>query len=216
MPGMPLLSRLVSLAMLGLSTIPHVLSFQPGFDYGSTKVRGVNLGGWLVLEVRDSNVTPNALFSSVSSLGSRQVYSRTLATVTSSMSGPLASIRTMTLRNRFCRTIGIPGSPKMTLKPLQQQGTFKTKIYTLRNLWEILQLEPCSSPHWLLGIWSWFRRTIHNWSARLFEEGHHLGIEPRPEAHYWPAWCTWQSKRVNSPHPQHMYAVSLIFFSQLR
>ncbi|OAX40065.1 glycoside hydrolase family 5 protein [Rhizopogon vinicolor AM-OR11-026] len=47
---MPLLSRLVSLSVLALSAIPSVLSFQPGFSYGSQKVRGVNLGGWLVLE----------------------------------------------------------------------------------------------------------------------------------------------------------------------
>jgi hypothetical protein len=27
-------------------------SFSPGFPYGSQKVRGVNLGGWLLIEVR--------------------------------------------------------------------------------------------------------------------------------------------------------------------
>lgn len=47
---MPLLNRLLSLAVLGISAVPSVLSFQPGFSYGSEKVRGVNLGGWLVLE----------------------------------------------------------------------------------------------------------------------------------------------------------------------
>ncbi|KAG1765106.1 glycoside hydrolase family 5 protein [Suillus occidentalis] len=47
---MPLLNHLLSLAVLGVSAIPSVLSFQPGFSYGSQKVRGVNLGGWLVLE----------------------------------------------------------------------------------------------------------------------------------------------------------------------
>lgn len=47
---MPLLNRLLSLAVLGVSAVPSVLSFQPGFSYGSEKVRGVNLGGWLVLE----------------------------------------------------------------------------------------------------------------------------------------------------------------------
>ncbi|KAG1754937.1 glycoside hydrolase family 5 protein [Suillus paluster] len=47
---MPLLNRLVNLAVLGVSAIPPVLSFQPGFSYGSEKVRGVSLGGWLVLE----------------------------------------------------------------------------------------------------------------------------------------------------------------------
>jgi glucan 1,3-beta-glucosidase len=40
------------LAALGvLSFFPAVLSLTLGFPYGSQKVRGVNLGGWLVLEV---------------------------------------------------------------------------------------------------------------------------------------------------------------------
>jgi hypothetical protein len=54
--NMPLLNRLLSLAVLGVSAVPSVLSFQPGFSYGSEKVRGVNLGGWLVLEVRNAYI----------------------------------------------------------------------------------------------------------------------------------------------------------------
>jgi hypothetical protein len=38
-------------AVFGLSLISSAVAFTPGFAYGSTKVRGVNLGGWLVLEV---------------------------------------------------------------------------------------------------------------------------------------------------------------------
>ena len=34
---------------------------SPGFPYGSQKVRGVNLGGWLVLEVRRLSVLRNVL-----------------------------------------------------------------------------------------------------------------------------------------------------------
>ena len=50
-----------SLAFL-LAALPVVWSvsngnpqapFSPGFPYGTEPVRGVNLGGWLVLEVRD-------------------------------------------------------------------------------------------------------------------------------------------------------------------
>ncbi|KAJ6520131.1 glycoside hydrolase family 5 protein [Mycena sanguinolenta] len=37
-------------ALLGFSLLPSALAFSPGFPYGSQKVRGVNLGGWLVLE----------------------------------------------------------------------------------------------------------------------------------------------------------------------
>ena len=44
-----------------LSTSTHIflagllraaLAFSPSFQYGTEKVRGVSLGGWLVLEVR--------------------------------------------------------------------------------------------------------------------------------------------------------------------
>ncbi|KZP25281.1 glycoside hydrolase family 5 protein [Athelia psychrophila] len=45
-----MLAPTLSFALLGLSLIPSALSFTPGFPYGSQKVRGVNLGGWLVLE----------------------------------------------------------------------------------------------------------------------------------------------------------------------
>ncbi|KAJ7109901.1 glycoside hydrolase family 5 protein [Mycena epipterygia] len=37
-------------AILGLSFLSSALAVTPGFPYGSEKVRGVNLGGWLVLE----------------------------------------------------------------------------------------------------------------------------------------------------------------------
>ncbi|KAF8215877.1 glycoside hydrolase family 5 protein [Mycena galopus ATCC 62051] len=37
-------------ALLGFSLVSSVVAFTPGFAYGTTKVRGVNLGGWLVLE----------------------------------------------------------------------------------------------------------------------------------------------------------------------
>jgi len=39
------------------------LSFMPGFPYGSQTVRGVNLGGWLVIEVcrYPSSVSPRVI-----------------------------------------------------------------------------------------------------------------------------------------------------------
>lgn len=32
--------------------LPAALAFSPGFPYGSQKVRGISLGGWLLIEVR--------------------------------------------------------------------------------------------------------------------------------------------------------------------
>ncbi|KAJ6520130.1 glycoside hydrolase family 5 protein [Mycena sanguinolenta] len=37
-------------AVLGFSLLSSTVAFTPGFAYGTDKVRGVNLGGWLVLE----------------------------------------------------------------------------------------------------------------------------------------------------------------------
>ncbi|KAH9486277.1 Glucan 1,3-beta-glucosidase [Psilocybe cubensis] len=43
-------SRLITVVTLPLSLITSVYGLALGFPYGSQKVRGVNLGGWLVLE----------------------------------------------------------------------------------------------------------------------------------------------------------------------
>ena len=44
--------RNVVIAVLGLFTLsPVFAAVIPAFPYGSQRVRGVNLGGWLVLEV---------------------------------------------------------------------------------------------------------------------------------------------------------------------
>lgn len=46
---------LSSVSLVAAFFVPAVLADNPinsAFPYGSTKVRGVNLGGWLVLEVR--------------------------------------------------------------------------------------------------------------------------------------------------------------------
>ncbi|KAF8414411.1 glycoside hydrolase superfamily, partial [Boletus edulis BED1] len=44
------MQRLLTSVLVGLSLAKSVFSFTPGFPYGSQKVRGVNLGGWLLLE----------------------------------------------------------------------------------------------------------------------------------------------------------------------
>ncbi|KAJ6609397.1 glycoside hydrolase family 5 protein [Mycena sp. CBHHK59/15] len=46
----PLRALNASWTALGLSFLCSAVAFSPGFPYGSQKVRGVNLGGWLVLE----------------------------------------------------------------------------------------------------------------------------------------------------------------------
>jgi hypothetical protein len=42
-------------AVLLTALLPAALAFSPSFPYGTEKVRGVSIGGWLVLEVRISN-----------------------------------------------------------------------------------------------------------------------------------------------------------------
>jgi len=48
-PTMTLLRAVVT-AALGLSALTSIFALNPGFPYGSQKARGVNLGGWLVIE----------------------------------------------------------------------------------------------------------------------------------------------------------------------
>lgn len=45
------LPRMIAVFTGSLVFLPNVLALSYGFPYGSQKVRGVNLGGWLVLEV---------------------------------------------------------------------------------------------------------------------------------------------------------------------
>ncbi|CAG8334229.1 unnamed protein product [Penicillium salamii] len=47
---MPSLSKFARQSVLGLSMLAALVQAKPSFDYGANKVRGVNLGGWLVLE----------------------------------------------------------------------------------------------------------------------------------------------------------------------
>lgn len=48
--------KLESLVILATAFLTPVLAFTPGFNYGGEKVRGVNLGGWLVLEVCSNSI----------------------------------------------------------------------------------------------------------------------------------------------------------------
>jgi glucan 1,3-beta-glucosidase len=50
-----------------LSLLPSTFGISPGFPYGAKKVRGVNLGGWLVLEARitSSSYVPTRLILSL-------------------------------------------------------------------------------------------------------------------------------------------------------
>lgn len=71
------LSRLVaSFSLLGLIFVPAAFArpaesvqaraaFTPSFPYGSQKVRGVNLGGWLVLEVSSTCLSVHFVVSGV-------------------------------------------------------------------------------------------------------------------------------------------------------
>ena len=48
-----LLSSFAALSTVDAAPVADIMKRAPtwGFPYGSTKIRGVNLGGWLVLEV---------------------------------------------------------------------------------------------------------------------------------------------------------------------
>ena len=76
-PSMSPLSYILAI-IGGLYLIPATLALDFGFPYGSEKVRGVNLGGWLVLEVRYSRLSSEIqLTTDIHSLGLRHRYSTT-------------------------------------------------------------------------------------------------------------------------------------------
>jgi len=53
---MTIFCHLIAAVLCGLSLLPSIYGLALGFPYGAQKVRGVNIGGWLVLEVYPSNV----------------------------------------------------------------------------------------------------------------------------------------------------------------
>ena len=55
-------SRVVTALVSGLSLLDTTLALSYGFPYGSQKIRGVNLGGWLVLEVSASSLQRDASY----------------------------------------------------------------------------------------------------------------------------------------------------------
>jgi hypothetical protein len=115
---------LASAYILLACLLPAALAFSPGFPYGAQKVRGVSLGGWLLIEVR---MPSSFLFLSsfrvryvfltrlflvslaICSRGLLPAYSTTRVTTTLSMNGRLGSCKTEILRNRNSRLIGTHG-----------------------------------------------------------------------------------------------------------
>lgn len=117
------MQRLLTSTLLGFSLVNSVFSFTPGFPYGSEKVRGVSLGGWLVLEVCTQScryISFNDILAP--SRGLLPASLTTLETVPSLTNGRSVNIRITAPRSVFSRTTGTPGSPKATLLPLLLQG----------------------------------------------------------------------------------------------
>lgn len=48
---MKLFLRLLTTAVFGASFLSPATAFKPEFPYGKEKIRGVNLGGWLIVQV---------------------------------------------------------------------------------------------------------------------------------------------------------------------
>jgi hypothetical protein len=139
--------------------LPAALGLNPGFPYGSQKVRGVNLGGWLVLEV--SNLSPAMLSHDdhlfhPPSRGSRPVSSTKPGIPTSSTSGPLANIRTRQRQRLPSKSTGIRGSPRETSLTSPLPGTvFSPVSQGFHNgllSGHDSQTQPCSSANRILGL----------------------------------------------------------------
>lgn len=120
------LNRLLAV-ICSSSVISTIYAITPGFPYGSQKVRGVNLGGWLVLEVRWIFPCLLSLKISdklVSSLGSRHPFLTILVTIELSMNIPLANTKALLRLPAHWSSTGTLGSLNQTLKRLPMLGMF--------------------------------------------------------------------------------------------
>lgn len=113
--------RMLLMAMLGLSVARSVFGW--GFPYGEQKVRGVNLGGWLVLEVGVCAflrvLKPS--FTSTS-LGSPRLFLTTQEMIALLTSGPLVNTRIEGRLVESSRSTGTRGLRKMTSERLLMLG----------------------------------------------------------------------------------------------
>ena len=107
-------------AVLLTALLPAALAFSPSFPYGTEKVRGVSIGGWLVLEVRisnfvsvcigiDADADAPRLVTGMCSRGSPRAYSTIPATPILSTSGRLGNCKTELQRSGLSRPIGTIG-----------------------------------------------------------------------------------------------------------
>lgn len=119
--------RMLLTVLLSLSVTRSVLGLTFGFPYGKEKVRGVNLGGWLVLEV---GTRENRVFfwfseyggSTSSSLGSRRLSLMALRTTALLTNIPLVNTWTRQKVAKFYSATGIRGSPRKILKTFMLLG----------------------------------------------------------------------------------------------
>lgn len=108
------------------SLVSRASAISPGFPYGSQKIRGVNLGGWLVLEVSPALTIISRLLHNVSgSLGSPRAYLTTLAIIVLWMSSHMGSLWIATPRLPRCRIIGTRGSLNQVRIPLPAPRIFR-------------------------------------------------------------------------------------------
>jgi hypothetical protein len=120
--------RLLASALITFSVIvPTVHPFNTGFPYETQKVRGVNLGGWLVLEAsRPLAYSHDGLYNDASlSDGSSLHYSKQREIRPLLTNGPSARAKIGGKPRRLSSTIGTLGLTRLTLERLPLPGTFR-------------------------------------------------------------------------------------------
>ena len=119
--------RLLASALIVFFTIiPSVHPLNTGFPYETQKIRGVNLGGWLVLEAsRPLAYSHDGLYNDASlSDGSNLPYLKQWEIRPSLTNGLSARAKIGRKLHRLSSTIGTPGLPRLTLERLPLLGTF--------------------------------------------------------------------------------------------
>ena len=136
---MPKLLNCFLAALICSSTVvSNIYAFTPGFPYDSQKVRGVNLGGWLVLEVPEFPLSSFLiqLMTKNFSLGSHHLFLTIRMTLELLTNIPLGNTKIIIRLWPHWSITGTLGSLNQTLQRLPLLGTFPitTSNMTSMNL----------------------------------------------------------------------------------
>lgn len=152
---------LASTLLLHLSPVRADNPVSPGFPYGSQKVRGVNIGGWLVLEPW---ITP----SMFDATGNDAIVDEWTFCQLQSRSAAQSALQSHW--NSFYSEADFAAIAAAGYVTPHLRQAISTSFNQIAP-----KLESCPYTNWLLGVSGWAGRAVHPRPASFPAEGHYLG-----------------------------------------